>query len=77
MKYRTLEISERLKEFNDNLKEYDCGDFNCSDCPFYFNYINCVDFTEDELKLLYKIYLRLPLKEEIKNGKEIYKSINL
>ena len=63
MKYRTLEISERLKEYNDNLEEFDCGDFNCVDCPFYLKNINCVDLDESELKLLYKIYLRLPLKE--------------
>ena len=64
MKYRTLEISKRLKEFNGNLEEFDCVDICCLDCPFYNRIIHCVDFVEADLKFLSKLYLRLPLKEE-------------
>ena len=64
MKYRTLELSNRLKEFNGNLEEFDCRHINCLDCPFYYNNIYCIDFNETELKILSKLYLRLPLKEE-------------
>ena len=64
MKYRTLELSKRLEEFNDNLEEFDCVGINCLDCPFYNRNIHCVDFDETDLKLLSKLYLRLPLKEE-------------
>ena len=64
MKYRTLELSKRLEEFNDNLEEFDCVGINCLDCPFYNSNIHCVDFDETDLKLLSKVYLRLPLKEE-------------
>ena len=64
MKYRTLELSKRLKEFNGNLEEFDCVGISCLDCPFYNSNIHCVEFDETELKLLYKLYLRLPLKEE-------------
>ena len=64
MKYRTLEISKRLKEFNDNLEEFDCVGISCLDCPFYNSNIYCIDFVEADLKFLSKLYLRLPLKEE-------------
>ena len=64
MKYRTLELSKRLEEFNDNLEEFDCVGISCLDCPFYNSNIHCVDLDETDLKVLYKIYLRLPLKEE-------------
>ena len=64
MKYRTLEVSKRLEEFNDNLEEFNCVGINCLDCPFYNSNIHCVDFDETDLKLLSKVYLRLPLKEE-------------
>ena len=64
MKYRTLEISKRLKEFNGNLEEFDCRHINCLDCPFYYNNKYCIDFNETELKIISKLYLRLPLKEE-------------
>ena len=64
MKYRTLEISKRLEEFNDNLEEFDCRHVNCLDCPFYCNNKYCIDFNETELKFLSKLYLSLPLKEE-------------
>ena len=64
MKYRTLELSKRLKEFNGNLEEFDCKGIMCLDCPFYNRIIHCVDFVEADLKLLSKQYLRLPLKEE-------------
>ena len=64
MKYRTLELSKRLKEFNGNLEEFDCRHINCLDCPFYYNNIYCIDFNETELKILSKLYLSLPLKEE-------------
>ena len=64
MKYRTLEISKRLEEFNGNLEEFDCRHIYCLDCPFYYNNIYCQDFNKRELKLLSKLYLRLPLKEE-------------
>ena len=64
MKYRTLEVSKRLEEFKGNLEEFDCVGINCLDCPFYYNNIYCIDFNETQLKLLSKIYLRLPLKEE-------------
>ena len=57
MKYRTLEVSKRLEEFN-------CVGINCLDCVFYNNNKYCIDFDETELKLLSKLYLRLPLKEE-------------
>ena len=66
MKYRTLELSKRLKEFNGNLEEFDCVDITCLNCPFYNSNIHCVDFAEADLKLLSKLYLRLPLKEELK-----------
>ena len=64
MKYRTLEVSKRLKEFDGNLEEFDCRHINCLDCPFHINNSNsyCVDFNETELKILCKLYLRLPLK---------------
>ena len=64
MKYRTLEISKKLEEFNDNLEEFDCRHINCLDCPFYYDNIYCIDFNETELKNLSKLYLSLPLKEE-------------
>ena len=64
MKYRTLEVSKRLEEFNGNLEEFDCRHINCLDCPFYYYNIFCIDFNERELKLLSKLYLRLQLKEE-------------
>ena len=63
MKYRTLEISKRLEEFNGNLEEFDCVNINCWDCPFYNSNIHCIEFDESELKLLSKLYFRLPLKE--------------
>ena len=64
MKYRTLELSKRLKEFDGNLEEFDCVGISCLDCPFYNRIIHCVDFVEVDLKLLSKLYLRLPLKED-------------
>ena len=64
MKYRTLEVSKRLEEFNGNLEEFDCRHINCVDCPFFYNNKYCMDFNETELKILSKLYLRLPLKEE-------------
>ena len=64
MKYRTLELSKRLKEFNGNLEEFDCRHINCLDCCFYNNNKYCIDFNETELKILSKLYLSLPLKEE-------------
>ena len=64
MKYRTLEISKRLKEFDGNLEEFDCEGISCFECPFYNSNIHCVDFVGADLKLLSKLYLRLPLKEE-------------
>ena len=64
MKYRTLELSKRLKEFNGNLEEFDCVGISCLDCPFYNRNIHCVDFVEADLKFLSKVNLRLPLKEE-------------
>ena len=64
MKYRTLELSKRLQEFNVNLEEFDCKDIKCIDCPFYNSDIHCVNFDDSDLKLLSKLYLRLPLKEE-------------
>ena len=64
MKYRTLELSKRLKEFNGNLEEFNCEGISCLDCPFYNSKIYCIDFDETELKLLSKEYLSLPLKEE-------------
>ena len=64
LKYRTLELSKRFKEFNGNLEEFNCVGINCLDCPFYNNNIYCIDFNETELKILSKLYLRLPLKEE-------------
>ena len=64
MKYRTLELSKRLEEFKGNLEEFDCVGINCLDCCFYNRNIHCVDFDETDLKLLSKLYLRLPLKEE-------------
>ena len=64
MKYRTLEISKRLEKFNGSLGEFDCRHIYCLDCPFYYNNKYCIDFNETELKLLSKLYLRLPLKEE-------------
>ena len=67
MKYRTLELSKRLKEFNGNLEEFDCVGISCLECPFYNSIIRCVDFVEADLKLLSKLYLRLPLKEELNN----------
>ena len=65
-KYRTLEISKRLEKFNGNLEEFDCRHIFCLDCPFYIYNSNryCQDFNKTQLKLLSKIYLRLPLKEE-------------
>ena len=67
MKYRTLELSKRLKEFNGNLEEFDCVGISCLDCCFYNSNIHCIDFDESDLKLLSKLYLRLPLKEELNN----------
>ena len=67
MKYRTLEISKRLEEFNGSLEEFDCRHINCLDCCFYYNNKYCIDFNETELKLLCKLYLSLPLKEELNN----------
>ena len=64
MKYRTLELSKRLEEFNGNLEEFDCRHINCLDCAFYCNNKYCIDFNETELKFLSKLYLTLPLKEE-------------
>ena len=64
MKYRTLELSERLEEFKGNLEEFDCVNISCLDCPFYNTNIHCIDFTEVDLKFLSKVYLRLPLKGE-------------
>ena len=63
MKYRTLEVSKRLEEFNGNLEEFNCDGIRCYDCPFYDSDISCVVFDDTDLKLLYKLYLRLPLKE--------------
>ena len=63
MKYRTLEVSKRLEGFNGNLEEFNCEGIICYDCPFYDSNINCVVFDDTDLKLLYKLYLRLPLKE--------------
>ena len=34
MWYITLELSKRFKEFNGNLKEFNCIGINCLDCPF-------------------------------------------
>ena len=64
MEFRTLELSKRLEEFNGNLEEFDCRHINCVDCPFYNNNTYCIDFDETELKILSKLYLSLPLKEE-------------
>ena len=64
MKYRTLETSKRLEEFSTNLEEFECEGINCSDCPFYHVTIHCNDFDLTELKVLSKLYLRLPLLEE-------------
>ena len=66
MKYRTLEVSKRLEEFNGNLEEFNCVRIFCTDCPFHIYNSNsyCQDFDETELKILSKLYLRLPLKEE-------------
>ena len=64
MKYRTLEVSKRLEEFNGNLEEFNCEGISCFDCPFYISNIHCVDFDDTDLKLLSKLYFRLPLKEE-------------
>ena len=64
MKYRTLELSKRLKEFNGNLEEFNCVGINCIDCVFYNSNSYCIDFNKTELKILSKLYLRLPLKEE-------------
>ena len=64
MKYRTLELSKRLKEFNGNLEEFNCEGIKCLDCCFYNSNIHCIDFDDTDLKLLSKLYLRLPLKEE-------------
>ena len=64
MEFRTLELSKRFKEFNGNLEEFNCIGINCLDCPFYNDNKYCIDFNETELKLLCKLYLRLPLKEE-------------
>ena len=64
IEYRTLEVSKRFKEFNGNLEEFDCRHINCLDCPFH-NYDSnsyCQDFDETELKILCKLYLKLPLK---------------
>ena len=67
MEYRTLELSKRFKEYNGNLEEFNCVGINCLDCPFYYNNIYCIDFDDTELKILSKLYLRLPLKEELNN----------
>ena len=67
MKYRTIELSKRFKEFNGNLKEFNCIGINCLDCPFCNDNKYCIDFNETELKLLCKLYLSLPLKEELNN----------
>ena len=64
MKYRTLELSKRLEEFNGDLEEFDCKGISCLDCPFYNRIIHCIDFNKADLKFLSKLYLRLPLKEE-------------
>ena len=64
MKYRTLELSKRLEEFNGDLEEFDCKGISCLDCPFYNSIIHCIDFNKADLKFLSKLYLRLPLKEE-------------
>ena len=64
MKYRTSEISKRLKEFNSNLEEFDCVGIFCLDCPFYNSGILCEDFDALDLNFLTKLYLSLPLKEE-------------
>ena len=64
MKYRTLELSKRLEEFNGNLEEFNCEGINCIDCVFYNTNIHCIEFVEADLKLLSKLYLKLPLKEE-------------
>ena len=64
MKYRTLELSKRLEKFNGNLEEFDCRHIFCLDCPFCNDNKYCIDFNETELKLLCKLYLCLPLKEE-------------
>ena len=66
MEFRTLELSKRFKEFNGNLEEFNCVGINCLDCPFHIYNSNsyCQDFNETELKILSKLYLRLPLKEE-------------
>ena len=69
MEYRTIELSKRFKEFNGNLKEFNCIGINCLDCVFHIYNTNkyCIDFNETELKLLCKLYLSLPLKEELNN----------
>ena len=64
MEFRTLELIKRLKDFNGNLEEFDCRHINCLDCPFYYNNKYCIDFNETELKILSKLYLSLPLKED-------------
>ena len=64
MKYRTLEVSKRLEDFNGNLEEFNCEGIFCSDCPFYNSDIDCINFDDTDLKLLSKLYLRLPLKGE-------------
>ena len=64
MKYRTLEVSKRLEEFNGNLEEFNCIGINCLDCVFYNDNKYCFDFNETELKILSKLYLSLTLKEE-------------
>ena len=64
MEYRTLEVSKRLEDFNDNLEEFNCVGISCLDCPFYNSDIHCIEFDDTDLKLLSKFYLRLPLKEE-------------
>ena len=64
MEYRTLEISKRLEESYNNLEEFNCKGISCLDCPFYNIITHCEELNETELKMLYNLYLRLPLKEE-------------
>ena len=64
MEYRTLEVSKRLKDFNGNLKEFDCRGITCLECPFHISDTYCEEFDTIDLKYLSKAYLSLPLKEE-------------
>ena len=67
MKTRTMEVSNKIEKFinsKKSIKNFNCDDINCNDCPFKLHYVGCSELKRKDLIVLYNDYLKIPLRGE-------------